>query len=69
VIKEKKMKLNQIDLLQLMFVYLRLTGAIEWPWIVVLLPEIIRFVLRAVITGMQSARPEGKLSKWIEKLR
>ena len=63
------MKLNQIDLLQLMFVYLRLTGSIEWPWMVVLLPEIIRFVLRAVITGVQVARPEGKLSKWIEKLR
>ena len=63
------MKLNQIDLLQLMFVYLRLTGSIEWPWIVVLLPEIIRFVLRAVITGVRVARPESKLSKWSEKLR
>ena len=63
------MKLNQIDLLQLMFVYLRLTGSIEWPWMVVLLPEIIRFVLRAVITGVRVARPESKLSKWSEKLR
>ena len=63
------MNLNQIDLLQLMFVYLRLTGSIEWPWIVVLLPEIIRFVLRAVITGVRVARPESKLSKWSEKLR
>lgn len=38
-------EVNSIDLLQLMFIYLKLTSQIDWAWWQVLLPLIISGII------------------------
>jgi len=37
-----------IDWLQLMFIYLKLTNQINWNWIFVILPFVVKIVVRII---------------------
>ena len=53
----KKKGLDFFDYLQLMFIYLKLVGKIDWSWIWVLMPLIVGVVLIIVIpTGRSEKR-------------
>lgn len=51
-----KSELSFIDILQLMFIYLKLRGEIDWPWWCVMLPMITFLGMAIIIKAGKDGR-------------
>ena len=48
-----------LDVLSLMFIYLKLEGSIDWEWWQVLLPQIVPFTVSFVVTFARGIREDA----------
>jgi hypothetical protein len=56
--------MKPVDYYQILFVYMKLAGHIEWPWIVVFLPTIIQILSEVAARMVMRFFPQGKLARW-----
>ena len=57
--------MKPIDYYQIMFIYLKLSGQVEWPWHIVLMPTIIMLLLAFFTKMILEMFPESVLSDWL----
>lgn len=63
-VKAKKHKMGLITFLTLLFIILKLSGKISWPWIWVLSPVWITFVIAVFTFGFILVGGRIKKGKW-----
>jgi hypothetical protein len=51
-----------VDYYQILFVYMKLAGHIEWPWIAVFLPTIIQILSKVAARMVMEFFPQSKLA-------
>lgn len=51
---DNKLNVTFFDLLTILFIYLRLTGIIDWSWLVVLAPELVPLGLYVLLKAFAS---------------